>query len=80
MNLTEIVNRPITEPFTTQEISFCIQNYLKEAKGIDTVVDVESTIHTLPQQMHIMYMQSRLINILQAFDKSREYFKSNINK
>jgi len=77
MNLQEIVNRKITEPFSTEEIGYCIQSYIKDTKGINTEVNLERTLSLMPQQFHIMYMNEQLPRILFVFDKVRKYYKPN---
>ena len=77
MNLQEIVNRKITEPFSTEEIGYCIQSYIKDTKGVNTEVNLERTLSVMPKQFHIMYMNEQLPMILYIFDKVRNYYKAN---
>lgn len=77
MNLKEIVNRRITEPFSLSEISYCIENYINKKKGTNIQVNLERDIVNMSHPIAVWYLQNNMNNILNLFDKSREYLKDN---
>jgi hypothetical protein len=77
MNLKEIVDRRITEPFSLIEISYCIESYINKKKGTNIRVNLEKNIDVMPHVIASWYLQNNINNILNLFDKSREYLKNN---
>lgn len=70
MDIQEITNRPLYEPFHADEMREVVQHYIKRRKDID----VEINIYKLNNQMFVMLQ----VNMLQrAFDIASAWLKEN---
>ena len=70
MNVTEIINRSEDVPVHEIEMTFTVESYLKEVKGVDVTISTTKSDPFLR-----LNIRSHMSKLLYAFNTAKDYFK-----
>ncbi len=73
MEINEIVSRNTGSNYTVDEMSYVVEQYIKEKKGVEVNINLEKNINTSTQHGQFAYL-SQVSSLDNAFSYACKYF------